>query len=165
MNHCVGSSNTSTRIQRILSKLAPFTVTGITSTYYGRIQNFRLHTLGVPVSTSDSQEASRSSLRSSKLELKTFHRDACIWHLNIYIGSSNVISRILRTFSKFSSLLSSKRVRPKAFGGSEFGFGAVNGESRLQSSRVRTGQATNGNNKGKKRTQMKMTRKPSKDGE
>ena len=63
----------------------PFTVTGITSTYYGRIQNFRLHTLGVPVSTSDSREASRNSLtlRSSKLELKIFplHRDACIWQL------------------------------------------------------------------------------------
>ena len=62
----------------------PFTVTGITSTYYGRIQNFRLRTLGVPVSTSDSREASRNSLtpRSSKLELKTFlHRDACVWQL------------------------------------------------------------------------------------
>ena len=32
----------------------PFTVTGITSTYYGHIQNFRLRTLGVPVSNSDS---------------------------------------------------------------------------------------------------------------
>ena len=31
-----------------------FAVTGISSTYYGRIQNFRLHTLGVPVSNSDS---------------------------------------------------------------------------------------------------------------
>ena len=63
----------------------PFTVTGITSTYYGRIQNFRLRTLGVPVSTSDSREASRNSLtiRSSKLELKNFffHRDACVWQL------------------------------------------------------------------------------------
>ena len=63
----------------------PFTVTGITSTYYSRIQNFRLHTLGVPVSTSDSREASRNSLtfRSSKLELRIFflHRDACIWQL------------------------------------------------------------------------------------
>ena len=51
-----------------------FAVTGITSTYYGRIQNFRLRTLGVPVSTSDSREASRNSLtfRSSKLELKNF---------------------------------------------------------------------------------------------
>ena len=59
-----------------------FTVTGITSTYYGRIQNFRLRTLGVPVSTSDSREASRNSLtfRSSKLELKIFfHHDACVW--------------------------------------------------------------------------------------
>ena len=36
----------------------------------------------------------------------------------------------------------SKRVRPEAFGESEFEFGAVDGESRLQSSRVRTGQAT-----------------------
>ena len=50
----------------------PFTVTGITSTYYGRIQNFRLHTLGVPVSTSDSREASRNTLPSSKLEFKIF---------------------------------------------------------------------------------------------
>ena len=31
-----------------------FAVTGISSTYYGRIQNFRLLTLGVPVSNSDS---------------------------------------------------------------------------------------------------------------
>ena len=81
LNHCVGSSNTSTQIQRILSKLAPFTVTGITSTHYCRIQNFRLRTLGVPVSTSNSQEASRNSLRSSKLELKNFYRDACVWQL------------------------------------------------------------------------------------
>ena len=34
-----------------------FAVTGISSTYYGRIQNFRLRTLGVPVSNSDSREA------------------------------------------------------------------------------------------------------------
>ena len=52
--------------------LQPFTVTGITSTYYGRIHNFRLRTLGVPVSTSDSQEASRNSLRSSKFEFIIF---------------------------------------------------------------------------------------------
>ena len=62
-----------------------FTVTGITSTYYGRIQNFRLRTLGVPVSTSDSREASRNSLtlRSSKLELRIFflHRDVYVWQL------------------------------------------------------------------------------------
>ena len=39
-----------------------FTVTGISSTYYGRIQNFRLHALGVPVSNCDSREASQNSL-------------------------------------------------------------------------------------------------------
>ena len=51
-----------------------FVVTEISSTYYGRIQNFRLRTLGVPVSNSDSQEASRNSLmlQSSKLELRLF---------------------------------------------------------------------------------------------
>ena len=37
-----------------------------------RIRNFRLRTLGAPVSTSDSQEASRNLLRSSKLELQFF---------------------------------------------------------------------------------------------
>ena len=61
-----------------------FAVTGISSTYYGRIQNFRLRTLGVPVSTSDSREASRNSLtlRSSKLKLRIFlHRDVCVWQL------------------------------------------------------------------------------------
>ena len=47
-----------------------FAVTGISSTYYGRIQNFRLHTLGVPVSTSESQEASRNSLTPRSLKLK-----------------------------------------------------------------------------------------------
>ena len=67
-------------------KSQPFAVTGITSTYYGRIQNFRLRTLGVPVSTSDSREALRNSLtlRISKLELRIFfslHRDACVWQL------------------------------------------------------------------------------------
>ena len=51
-----------------------FAVTGISSTYYGRIQNFRLCTLGVPVRNSDSREDLRNSLttRSSKLELRFF---------------------------------------------------------------------------------------------
>ena len=62
-------------------------------------------------------------------------------------------------------ILSSKRVRPEASGRSEFGFGAVDGESWPQSSRVRMGQVTNGNNQRKKRTQTKMTRELSKDGE
>ena len=39
-----------------------FAVTGISSTYYGRIQNFRLCTLGVPVSNSDLWEALQNSL-------------------------------------------------------------------------------------------------------
>ena len=57
-----------------------FAVTGISSTYYGRIQNFRLRTLGVPVSNSNSGEASRNWLtpRSSKLELRFFYRDVCV---------------------------------------------------------------------------------------
>ena len=63
----------------------PFAVTGISSTYYSRIQNFRLHTLGVPVSNSDSREALRNSLmpRSRKLKLKNFslHRDVCVRQL------------------------------------------------------------------------------------
>ena len=63
----------------------PFTVTGISSTYYGCIQNFRLRTLGVPVSYSDSREASRNSLtpRSPKLKLTIFflHRDVYTWQL------------------------------------------------------------------------------------
>ena len=58
--------------------LQRFTVTGISSTYYGRIRNFRLRTLGVPVRNSDSREASQNSLtlRSPKLKLRIFpHRD------------------------------------------------------------------------------------------
>ena len=61
-----------------------FAVTGISSTYYGRIQNFRLRTLGVPVRNSDSREASRNSLTygSPKLKLRIFlHRDVCVWQL------------------------------------------------------------------------------------
>ena len=51
----------------------PFAVSGISSTYNGRIQNFRLRTLGVPVSNSDSQEASRNSLtpRSYNLDFSS----------------------------------------------------------------------------------------------
>ena len=40
----------------------PFAVTGISSTYYGHIQHFRLRTLGVPVSNSDSREDSQNLL-------------------------------------------------------------------------------------------------------
>ena len=62
-----------------------FAVTGISSTYYGRIQNFRLRTLGVPVSNSDSREASQNSL--TKFELRFFfsfifsHCDIYVWQL------------------------------------------------------------------------------------
>ena len=61
-------------------------MTGISSTYYGRIQNFRLRTLGVLVRNSDSREASLNSLttRSSKLKLRIFfflHRDIYVWQL------------------------------------------------------------------------------------
>ena len=43
-------------------------------TLCSHFKNFRLRTLGVPVSNSDSQEASRNSLmaRSSKIELRFF---------------------------------------------------------------------------------------------
>ena len=81
-----------------------FAVTGISSTCHVRIQNFRLRTLGVPVSNSDSREASRNLLtpRSSKLELRFFlHHDVCVWQLKHVLWDSNVISGILRTFSKF----------------------------------------------------------------
>ena len=61
-----------------------FTVAGI-SNQLCLHSNFRLRTLGVPVSYSDSREASRNSLtfRSSKLKLRFFflHRDACVWQL------------------------------------------------------------------------------------
>ena len=83
-----------------------FEVTGISSTYYGRIQNFRLRTLGVPVSNSDSREALQNSL--TKFELGYFFSLSfslvvtfTYRNYNTYIGSSNAISRILRTFSKF----------------------------------------------------------------
>ena len=42
----------------------PFAVTGISSTCHTRVYIFRLRTLGVPVSNSDSQEASRNLLSS-----------------------------------------------------------------------------------------------------
>ena len=62
-----------------------FAVTGISSTYYGRIQNFRLRRLGVPVRNSDSREASRNSLTSCSLKLKLrfffSHRDVYVWQL------------------------------------------------------------------------------------
>ena len=72
--------------RKSLQNSQPFTVTGISSTYYGRIRNFRLHTLGVLVSNSDSGAASRNSFmpRSLKLKLNFFfslHRDVCIWQL------------------------------------------------------------------------------------
>ena len=85
LNHCVGSSNTSTRMQRILSKLATVYSGWDFQHILWPHSNFRLRTLGVPVSTSDSREASRNSLtlRSSKLKLRIFflHRDACVWQL------------------------------------------------------------------------------------
>ena len=60
-----------------------FAVTGITSACYGCIQNFRLHTLGVPVSNSDSREASQNLRmpQSSKFEFRFFflHRDVSTW--------------------------------------------------------------------------------------
>ena len=60
-----------------------FAVTGISSTCYGRIQNFRLRTLGVPVSNSNSREASRNlrTSRGSKFEFRFFflHRDVSAW--------------------------------------------------------------------------------------
>ena len=82
----------------------PFAVTGISSTCYGRIQNSRLRTLGVPVSNSDSREALRNSHmpRSSKFELRFFFTVMFPYtNYKTYIGSSNAISWILRTFSKF----------------------------------------------------------------
>ena len=64
--------------------LLRFTVAGI-SNQLCLHSNFRLRTLGVPVSYSDSREASQNSLtlRSSKLKLRIFflHRDACVWQL------------------------------------------------------------------------------------
>ena len=63
-----------------------FAVTGISSTYYGRIQSFRLRTLGVPVSNSDSREASQNLL--TKFELEFFFSpfifscsDVYVWQL------------------------------------------------------------------------------------
>ena len=79
--------------------------------------------------------------RSPKLKLRIFFTVTFAYgNYNTYIGSSNAITQILRTFSKFPLLLSSKRVRPEASDGSEFGLGAVDGKSRPQSSRIRTGQ-------------------------
>ena len=62
----------------------PFAITGISSTCYGCIQNFRLCTLAVPVSNSDSREASRNlrTPRNSKFELRFFlHCDVSVWQL------------------------------------------------------------------------------------
>ena len=111
---------------------------------------------------SDSREASRNLLtpRSPNLKLRIFFTVMFTYgNYNTYIGSSNAITRILRTFSKFPLLLSSKRVRPEASDGSEFGLGAVDGKSRLQSSRIRTGKVANGNTKIEKQNQMETTGK------
>ena len=74
LNHCVGSSNTSTQIQRTFSKLATVRSDWDFQHILWPHSNFRLHTLGVPVINSDSGEASRNSLtpRSWKLKLKIF---------------------------------------------------------------------------------------------
>ena len=105
LNHCVGSSNTSTRIQRILLKLATVCSDWDFQHILCLHSNFRLRTLGVPVSYSDSREASRNSLmpRSSKLKLRNFFFTVTftLGNYNSYIGISNAITRILRTFSKF----------------------------------------------------------------
>ena len=86
LNHCVGSSNTSTRIQRTFSKPATVCSDWDFQHILWPHSNFRLRTLGVPVINSDSGEASRNSLtpRSSKLKLKIFfslHCDVCVWQL------------------------------------------------------------------------------------
>ena len=104
----------------------PFTVTGITSTYYGRIQNFRLRTLGVPVRNSDSREASRNSLTSSssKLELRFFffsHRDVYVWQLQHlhwefqcnYANFENILEIPLTLIKQTCSTRSIWRVRAR----------------------------------------------------
>ena len=60
LNHCVGSANTSTRIQRILLKLATVCSDWDFQHILCLHSNFRLHTPGVPVNYSDSREASRN---------------------------------------------------------------------------------------------------------
>ena len=86
LNHCVGSSNTSTQMQRIFAKLATICSDWDFQHILWPHSNFRLRTLGVPVRNSDSREASRNSLtpRSPKLQLRIFfflHRDVYVWHL------------------------------------------------------------------------------------
>ena len=105
----------------------PFAVTGISSTYYGRIQNFRLHTLGVPVSNSDSQEALRNSLmlRSSKLELTFHHRDVCVWQLKRVHWEFQCNYTIFENILKIPLTLSSKRVQTTAPAGSQHRVGPV----------------------------------------
>ena len=74
LNHCVGSSNTSRLIQRILLKLATVCSDWDFQHILCLHSKFRLRTLGVPVSKSDSREPSRNSLtpRSRKLKLRIF---------------------------------------------------------------------------------------------
>ena len=78
----------------------PFAVTGISSTYYGRIKNFRLRTLGV-----------HKKLRKirSRLEVRTStsrHHDVCVcqiqhlhWEFQCNFVSSENILEIPLTFS------------------------------------------------------------------
>ena len=95
----------------------PFAVTGISSTYYGRIQNFRFRTLGVPVSNSDSREASQNSL--TKFELRFFkiffsRCDVYVWQLQHihwefqcnFMNFENIL-KIPLTFIKQMSLIHS----------------------------------------------------------
>ena len=106
LNHCVGSSNTSTRMQRIFAKLATVCSDWDFQHILWPHSNFRLRTLGVPVRNSDSREASRNSLtpRSPKLQLRIFFLFTVTFtygNYNTYIGSSNAVTRVLRIFSKF----------------------------------------------------------------
>ena len=109
LNNCIGSSNTSTRMQRIFAKLATVCSDWDFQHILWPHSNFRLRTLGVPVRNSDSREASRNLLtpRSPKLQLRIFFFlflftvTFTYGNYNTYIGSSNAVTRVLRIFSKF----------------------------------------------------------------
>ena len=91
-----------------------FAVTGISSTYYGRIQSFRLRTLGVPVRNSDSREASRNSLMKFELRFFFSRCDIYVWQLQhlhsefqCNLANFENILKIPLTFIKQTSLIHS----------------------------------------------------------
>ena len=157
------------RIQRILLKLAMVCSAWDFKHILCLHSNFRLHTLGVPVSTSDSREASRNSLtlRSSKLKIRIFflHRDVYAWQLQQlhwefqcnYTNFENIL-RIPLTLIK-QTCSNHTTCREPAPSWSSLCLRSA-GQQHNSSDRN-----YKGNTKGTKQTQMNTTREKVEDGE